>query len=106
MIQRLLIKVGCGGVDISPLHPSMRYVLWCCGYLWEDNEDVVITSTWDGAHICGSFHPFKKALDISYPPSWNGDGKRDELKELVSKKGIQVVYESDHIHFEYDPKEK
>ena len=102
-MSRLLIKVGCGGVDISSLHESMRYALWCCGQVWEDDEDVIITSTWEGPHMPGSFHFWKKAIDVQYPPSWNHDSKEVELINLLGKK-YDVVYKVDHIHMEYQPK--
>jgi len=100
--QRLLIKVGCGGVDISSLHPKMRVALKVVGILWGLSKDVIITCTWDGSHMVGSFHPFKRALDIAYPSNWS-DVMAIDLKAKLEG-DFDVIYHDSHIHIEYQPK--
>jgi len=99
----ILIKFGCGGVDLSGLHISMWYAIKVVCEVWE-GEEPVITSTWEGTHIPWSMHYRKRALDFRPP-------KRpinDVIKELKVKLGrdYDVVWEYDHIHIEWDPKEK
>ena len=62
-------------------------------------QDVFITSIRDGNHSAGSLHYDGSAFDIRYPEEIT----LVEIKEVLGS-GWDVVYESDHIHCEYDPK--
>jgi len=98
----LLIKMGCGGVDLSRLHPAMWYAIKCVTMAWE-GEEPVITSTWEGTHAPWSYHYRFRALDFRYPVT-DREKKIKKLKELLGK-DYDVVEEWDHIHIEYDPKQ-
>ena len=96
----MLIKLGCGGVDISTLHPKMRIVLRAVEQVWSP-EEPIITSTWEGTHSSASFHYFKRALDFRLARTM-----QDKVDLLRSKLGkdYDIVLEHTHIHIEYDPK--
>jgi len=96
----MLIKLGCGGVDLSCLHESMRLVLKAVDSVFPNEP--VITSTWEGTHSTGSFHYWLRALDFRKPPM-NLEDCVNQLKSELGK-DFDVVLESDHIHIEYDPK--
>lgn len=96
----MLIKAG---VDISRLRPEIRKrqneiarIVWSV-----EEEELVITSTYEGTHSEGSLHYADLAEDIRR--FTKGQVVRDELK---NKLGIDydVVLRPDHIHIEYDPK--
>jgi len=96
----MLVKAG---VDISRLKPEIRKKLpGIAGIIWcVDQEELVITSTYEGAHSEGSLHYADLAVDIR---------KTRSCGIIVSKiraylgKDYDVVLEATHIHIEYDPK--
>ena len=96
----MLIKAG---VDISRLRPEIRKKLneiarrvWSIG-----QEELTITSTYEGNHSEGSLHYANLAIDIR---SCNKAMEmRDELRDKLGM-DYDVVLEFDHIHIEYDPK--
>ena len=96
----MLIKAG---VDISRLKRPIRRILREVAVIvWEiERQELVITSTYEGNHSEGSLHYCDEAVDIR---SWQKARKvRDEIKRRLGK-DYDVIYESDHIHIEYDPK--
>lgn len=103
----MLIKMGCGGVDLSSLHPKMWDVIRWVSAL-ADPEEIVITSTWEGTHCNHSCHYRKQALDFRLLQSgkfqyWWSETKYERLRKLLGK-DFDIVVESDHLHVEYDPK--
>lgn len=96
----MLIKTG---VEIYRLRPEIRKKLnQIARIVWSvEKEELVITSTYEGAHREGSLHYADLAIDIRRHK--NSQEVRDELK---NKLGIDynVVLEYGHIHIEYDPK--
>jgi hypothetical protein len=68
----------------------------------------VVTSGLDGEHMTGSKHYSGNAVDIRLP-TWYGrseatnDTVLAEIRLAVGK-DYDVVYERDHYHVEYDPK--
>lgn len=98
----MLIKMGCGGVDVSSIHPKMWKVPRQVQKVYGDTE-IVITSTWEGTHGESSLHYLKRALDFRNTPN--------EMQEKVQRirrdlgPDYDVVWEHDHLHIEYDPKE-
>ena len=99
----MLIKFGCGGVDLSGLHISMWFAIKVVHDVWE-GEEPVITSTWEGTHIPWSMHYRKRALDFR-PPKKPMPQVLAELKGALGP-DYDVLYEGDHIHIEFDPKER
>ena len=96
----MLIKAG---VDISRLRPEIRKRLnEIAVIVWEtEHEELVITSTYEGAHSDGSLHYANLAIDIR-----RKKGQEYSYNEIKIALGddYDVVLEADHIHIEYDPK--
>ncbi len=97
----MLIKAG---VDISRLERNTRRALGKVdSVLAKYDEEIVITSTFEGNHGAGSLHYANQAFDIRIPFQYPGailQGIKDELGF-----DFDVVLKPDHIHIEYDPKE-
>jgi hypothetical protein len=96
----MLIKAG---VDISRLRPEIRKKLDMIAWrVWEiEHEELVVTSTYEGSHSEGSLHYADLAVDIR--------GHKNAMQVMVKLrkelgKDYDIVFESDHIHIEYDPK--
>ena len=94
------------GVDLRGLSPQMAiaYTIACRCY---GQYDCVITSASDGKHGPNSLHYKGQALDLR-TRHINGQGLQlvvDKLKEALGSQ-FDVVLESDHIHVEFDPKDK
>jgi len=96
----MLLKAG---VDISRLERNTRRGLEKVTNLFKayDNE-IVITSTYEGNHGAGSLHYANQGFDIRYPLLYKDEIRR-ELPEKLGK-DFDVVEELTHIHIEYDPK--
>ena len=96
----MLIKAG---VDISRLRPEIRKKLnEIARRVWSiEQEELIITSAYEGTHSEGSLHYADLAVDIRRGS--NGQQVRDELKNKLGM-DYDVCLESDHIHIEYDPK--
>jgi len=96
----MLIKAG---VDISRLRPEIRKKLSAIEQiiLSRDNEEMVITSTYEGDHGAGSLHYGNLAVDIRQRKAMSYALK--DIKAWLGK-DYDVVEKKDHIHIEYDPK--
>ena len=94
------------GVDLRGLTPQMAiaYTIACQCY---GQYDCVITSASDGKHGPNSLHYKGQALDLR-TRHLNGQGLQAVYHKLKESLGEQfdVVLESDHIHVEWDPKDK
>ena len=94
------------GVDLRGLSPQMAiaYTIACRCY---EQYDCVITSASDGKHGPNSLHYKGQALDLR-TRHLNGQGLQAVYHKLKESLGEQfdVVLESDHIHVEWDPKDK
>lgn len=78
----------------------------CCQWSYRKNIDVEINSIEDGAgvHMATSLHQFGLAVDIDTV----GDKPADtqSIAEWMRRRlpaGYDVVFESNHVHVEYDP---
>ena len=94
------------GVDLRGLSPQMAiaYTIACrCS----GPDDCVITSANDSKHGPNSLHYKGQALDLR-TRHLNGQGLQAVYLKLKESLGEQfdVVLESDHIHVEWDPKDK
>jgi len=96
----MLIKAG---VDISRLRPEIRKKQnEIAKIVWEiEQEELVVTSTYEGTHSEGSLHYADLAEDIRRHKK--GQKVRNRLRDKLGM-DYDVVLESDHIHIEYDPK--
>ena len=96
----MLIKAG---VDISRLERNTRKALYKANNQYElyDNE-MVVTSTYEGNHSAGSLHYANQAFDLRLPGG-NGDLIISGMMDTMGP-AFDVCMEIDHIHIEYDPK--
>ena len=96
----MLIKAG---VDISRLNREIRRSLNKVGSIYyKYDEEMIITSTYEGNHSDGSLHYANEAYDIRLPKY-----KRVEIKQEIDRdlgKQFYVKLEANHIHIGYDPK--
>jgi len=95
----MLIKAG---VDISRLQPKIRKRLKQIETIvWNViNEELIITSTYEGDHGASSLHYADSAIDI------RRSNKPDKIVmeiKLALGKDYDVILENNHIHIEYDP---
>jgi hypothetical protein len=93
-------------VDLRGLQPQMvlAYVIACKCY---GQYACVITSCSDSKHGPNSLHYKGLALDLrtQHLPTPAVQGIVDKLKESLGPQ-FDVVLEDDHIHVEWDPKDK
>ena len=96
----MLIKAG---VDISRLDRSTRRGLQKVAYQYEIHEqELIITSTYEGNHGPGSLHYANQAFDVR-PPERRLERILGEIENMLGP-DYDVIPEGDHIHIEYDPK--
>lgn len=99
MIQPL-IKFG---VDISRLTRETRRGLDTVWTIYDGRgETLIITSTYEGDHSAGSLHYANQAFDAR--PAVHRPGDTIKVLRTQLGKNWDVVIESNHWHFEYDPK--
>jgi len=96
----MLLKAG---VDISRLERNTRRGLQLVANIFKTyDQELIITSTFEGNHSAGSLHYANRAFDIRKPTK--------ELKEIADQVShllepdFDVVDESTHWHIEHDPK--
>ena len=93
-------------VDLRGLSPQMAlaYTIACKCY---GQYDCVITSANDSKHGPNSLHYKGQALDLR-TRHLNGQGLQSVYHKLKESLGEQfdVVLEANHIHVEFDPKDK
>ena len=96
----MLIKAG---VDISRLERNTRRGLGKVDRIFEShNQEMIITSTFDGNHGAGSLHYANQAFDLRLP-----EADRENVEAMIFEElddDFDVLTETDHIHIEYDPK--
>jgi len=91
------------GVDISRLNREIRRGLGIVGRVYtENNEELIITSTFEGIHSEGSLHYGNDAFDMRYPLKFPGTIIGGVRRALGPE--YDLVEEGDHVHIEYDPK--
>jgi len=96
----MLIKAG---VSIERLERHTRRGLGITNWVFERcDEELIITSTFEGNHGAGSLHYANQAFDIRH--TQNKTCCVAEILERELGEDFDVVEELDHIHIEYDPK--
>jgi len=96
----MLIKAG---VDISRLRPKIRKKLNEIEAIFNEyDNELIITSTFEGRHSAGSLHYANLAVDMRLP----ANDREKVISEITQSLGskFDVCLEIDHIHIEYDPK--
>jgi len=96
----MLIKAG---VDISRLRPEIRKKLTIIARIIDgiEQEELVITSTYEGNHLPSSMHYANLAIDIRI---WS---KAKTVKTEIARslgEDYFVYLGKHHIHVGYDPK--
>lgn len=99
----MLIKLG---VTIQYLSRPCRRALKTVDNIYKKyGEEAVITSANEGNHSPSSLHYCNNAFDIRLPETKDLTQLLEELKINLGKK-FDVVDETNHIHIEFDPKNK
>ena len=96
------------GVDLRGLTPQMAIAYTIASRIYNTRGyECVITSGSDGKHMPTSLHYQGKALDLRTRDLQEQTKVAivEKLKEALGSQ-FDVVLESDHIHVEFDPKEK
>ena len=75
--------------------------LLCMEKVFIGVEDIYITSVREATHGAGSLHPCGDAFDMRKPKAIS----IHEIRNVLGK-NFDVVEESDHIHVEFDEKDK
>ena len=96
----MLIKAG---VEISRLNSEIRRTLTPVNAWLESlNEEIVITSTYEGNHMPSSKHYCNDAYDCRRPDRADS-GELNRLKKLLGVH-FDIVFYVSTIHIEFDPK--
>ncbi|HUU41978.1 MAG TPA: hypothetical protein VMW42_13665 [Desulfatiglandales bacterium] len=91
------------GVDISRLNREIRRGLQIVAKIFKGNDqELVVTSTYEGLHGAGSLHYGNDAFDCRKPINFLLTILVEVSRELGPD--YDVVDEEDHIHVEYDPR--
>jgi len=98
------------GVDLRGVQPEILIAIVVAdGVYSEAGHDAVITAVRDGKHKDGSLHYRGQAFDLRTVAA----GMSPEKSERIASKlraalgpQFEVVVETDHIHVEFDPKDK
>lgn len=95
------------GVNIQGLDIRVRHILIEADKIWQSlGNELVITSGLDGVHSPGSLHPYGLALDLrtNYFDDEEKEIAYHSLKTVLKSIDLRfdVVFESTHIHAEYD----
>jgi len=100
----IFFKTGVEG----DLHPRMQKALNQIDHVYymEYKEDTLVTSKRDGVHSSGSLHYIGRAIDTRYPKACLDRQVFANTLRIALGQDFDVVPEGNHIHIEYDPKEK
>jgi len=92
----MLLKMGIGGTDLSSLTEKAFAIIKAANQVWGE-EEVIITSTWEGTHVAWSRHYSKNALDLRLPKL---QLPAEAVKKLRKKlgTGYYIADEGNHIH--------
>lgn len=114
MKQLLSLK---DGVKINLLDPSLNEKIFRLAHLWAaffplDEDGMTITSGYegqpgDGVHQVDSLHYVRRAIDIRVRDVSSDDvfNKFIPAARLMLGKDYDVVWEKNHVHIEFDPKD-
>jgi hypothetical protein len=98
------------GVRIRGIAPEMAMAALAIDTLWvEKGWDLVVTSGIEGEHGADSLHYVGRALDLRTKAAGITQDEARALAAEIRKRlteEFDVVVEKDHIHVEFDPKER
>jgi len=101
------MKAKDKSVKITGIKPELLFGLIVADGIYRKyGFNMVVTSVIDGEHSTGSFHYIGLAADLrinDIPPNIV-EKILSELKEELVKLGFDVVFETNHIHIEFQPK--
>ena len=85
------------GASLEGAQPVLLDGLAKLDALWlKHGMELIVTAGTDGKHRVGSLHYLGLAADLRFP-------LRDEIRAALGP-DWDVVWESDHVHVEFDPK--
>lgn len=91
------------GVRVLGIRGEIMFAILAIEDVYEEyQQELVITSVTDGAHMVGSLHHCGLAIDCRLPKH-SVSYIVDEIRRRLGAH-YDVVHEDDHIHVEYDPK--
>lgn len=94
-------------VNLNNVHHAIFYAIAKAHEVYTDLGvyDLVITSARDSKHGDNSLHPDGKAIDIKTKtlPEEHRQKSADMIQEILGD-DFDVVFEGDHTHIEFDPK--
>ena len=101
------------GVVILELNAPLFHLAYTAYDIWKRRGLIpTITSGAEGHHMAGSLHPLGLAWDLRVRDLTDPAIVAQELREMLNLKehDFDIVYGDsqhlDHIHVEYDPKQK
>ena len=95
------------GVSVAGLQAEILYALDRCVECWEGtNRDVTVTSGRGGKHSRQSKHYSGHAVDLRTRDLNESQISAVHKLLIAALPDFDVVRERDHIHLEYDPKDK
>jgi hypothetical protein len=101
------IKKEKNGAEIAGITPeALLIIIVADGCFRLSGEDCIVTSVTDGKHSSGSRHYSGNAVDFRLPSYATSALAIVNRMRSCFDEDYDVVIESDHIHVEYDPKEK
>ncbi len=106
----IYLKEGVKIVDLTGalLHNELTEALVDVEDIFgQHNSPTVITSAWDGKHSANSLHYVGRAVDLRTWYLNDAEETAELLQRLLNRRygpAFDVVWESDHIHLEYDPR--
>ncbi len=96
------------GVVLDGLHTQMWYVLGFADAVHQQlaGTELVVTSGLEGMHMENSLHYVGQAADLRTKdtPENLVRAVRHFLREHLTPRGFQVIYEGDHIHIQFSPR--
>lgn len=94
------------GVRPFGLSPQIVLAIQIAAALWEeDGDELVITSLADSRHSHTSLHYAGCAVDFRTHDIFDPEYKVERLKERLGGRDYDVLFEGDHIHLEYQPRQ-
>ena len=97
-------------VDLAGVQPEIVHAIHVANDVYNlHGADCTVTSVRDSVHRRGSLHYVGLACDLRIAPFMENASKLLEVVETIRTalgKQYDVVLESDHIHVEFQPKEK
>ncbi len=87
------------------LKEKLMFIEWICKTIEGEKYEITITSANDGKHMTNSLHYKNNAVDLRTRDMKNAKVCGWEIKQYLGK-DFDVILEKDHLHIEYQPKNR